>query len=64
MNDGDVVKRNGNYFVVKHDKRGNYYTALLLGNARVTAWHRTTLKHIKEHYTKVDNYEGKGLNLK
>ena len=48
------VERIGNSFIVAKSKCGHYYTALVLGNARVTAWHRTTLKHIQEYYKKVE----------
>lgn len=63
MKNGDVVKRNGNYFIVKHDKHGRYFTALLLGNARVTAWHRVTLKHLKENFVKVDKDEERKFDI-
>ena len=56
FNNGDVVTRNGNFFLIKKDKHGRYYTALLLGGARITSWHRTPLKKLKEHYRKVENY--------
>ena len=59
VNDGDVVKRNGNYFKIKKTKCGHIYTSLLLGNATITAWHRTSTKKLNEHYEKVDNYTGK-----
>lgn len=55
---GDVVKRNGNFFKIKRTKDGHLYTALLLGNATVTAWHRTTQKHLLKYYTVVENYDG------
>lgn len=58
MKNGTVVTRNGNFFLVKKSKTNHYYTALLLGNARVTAWHRTTLKHIQENFKIVENYDG------
>ena len=58
MKDGQVLTRNGNYFIVKKTKDGHYYTALLLGNARVTAWHRMSLKKIKANFTVVENYDG------
>ena len=54
----NVVTRNGNYFIVKKDKFNHYYTALLLGNARVTAWHRTTKKDIETNFKPVENYDG------
>lgn len=57
MKSGDVVKRNGNFFIVKKDNHNHYYLALLLGGARITAWHRTPLNKIKAHYRKVENYE-------
>lgn len=59
MKNGDIVKRNGNYFIVKRDKHNHYYTALLLGNARITAWHRTTLLKLKTLYEKVNKEEYK-----
>ena len=58
MKDGTVVTRNGNYFKVKKGSDGHYFTALLLGNATVTAWHRTSKKKILENYTVVENYDG------
>lgn len=58
MKDGTVLTRNGNYFIVKKTKDNHYYTALLLGNARVTAWHRMSLKKIKENFVIVDDYDG------
>ena len=58
MKNGCVVTRNGNFFIVKVSKSNHYYTALLLGNARVTAWHRTTKKFIQENYKPVPNYDG------
>lgn len=60
MNNGTVVKRNGNFFIVKKDNHNHYYTALLLGNAKISAWHRTTKKKLEEHYEVVENYTGKG----
>lgn len=56
----NVVKRNGNYFAVKKDKHNHYYIATLLGNARITAWHRTTKTKIETLYERVENYTGKG----
>ena len=61
--DGDVVKRNGNFFKVKKTNCGHYYVSLLLGNAPINAWHRISLKKLNEFYEKVDNYEGKGIEL-
>ena len=58
MKDGTVVTRNGNFFKVKKGKDGHYYTALLLGNAVVTAWHRSSKKHILANFTVVENYDG------
>ena len=58
MKDGTVLTRNGNFFIVKKTKDNHYYTALLLGNARVTAWHRMSLKKIKENFVVVDDYDG------
>ena len=58
MKNGQVVTRNGNYFIVKKNKDGHYFTALLLGNAKVTAWHRTSKKKILENFTVVENYDG------
>ena len=50
----DTVTRNGNKFLIAKSKDGHYFIALTLtGENRVTAWKRTTLKHIKEHYRKV-----------
>lgn len=63
VNNGDVFKRNGNFFIVKRTTDGHFYTSLLLGNARVTAWHRTSKKKLLTMYEKVDNYEGKGIEL-
>lgn len=48
------VTRIGNEFIVAKSKCGHHYIALVLGNARITAWHRTTLEHINEHYRKVE----------
>ena len=59
VKDGDVVKRNGNYFKVKRNKDGHYFLSLLLGNATITSWHRTSVKKMNEYYVKVDNYTGK-----
>lgn len=59
VKDGDVVKRNGNYFKIKKAKDGHLYTALLLGNATITSWHRTNLEKLNLFYEKVDNYTGK-----
>ena len=56
---GDVVKRNGNYFKVKKNKDGHLFTSLLLENATITAWHRTSQKKLNELYEKVENYTGK-----
>lgn len=64
MKDGTVVTRNGNFFIVKKGKDGHYYTALLLGNARVTAWHRTSLKKINEWFKVVENYDGNKQTFK
>ena len=50
MKDGTIVRRNGNLFIVKKDKSYHYYLATLMGNVRVTAWHRTPLHKIKEYY--------------
>lgn len=58
MKDGTVVTRNGNFFKVKRNKDGHYFTALLLGNATVTAWHRTSKRHILANFTVVENYDG------
>lgn len=58
MKDGTVLTRNGNYFIVKKTKDNHYYTALLLGNARVTAWHRMSLKKINENFVVVEDYDG------
>ncbi len=58
MKDGTVVTRNGNFFKVKKNKYGHYFTALLLGNATVTSWHRTSKKKILENFTVVENYDG------
>lgn len=63
MKDGQVVKRNGNFFIVKRDKHNHYYVALLLGNARIASWHRTTLKHLNTFYEVVENYDGKEIEL-
>lgn len=59
VKDGDVVKRNGNYFKIKKNKDGHVFTSLLLGHATITAWHRTSVKKLNEHYEKVENYTGK-----
>lgn len=59
VKDGDVVKRNGNYFRIKKNKDGHYFTALLLGNAVITSWHRTSLEKLNLFYEKVENYTGK-----
>ena len=63
MKDGDVVKRNGNYFKIKKDNHNHYYTALILGNARVSAWHRTTVKSLSENYEHVKIMTETRLNL-
>lgn len=63
VKDGDVVKRNGNYFKVKKNKDGHYFLSLLLGHATITAWHRTSLKKMEECYVKVNNYTGKEKGL-
>lgn len=62
MKDGTVVTRNGNYFKVKKAKDGHYYTALLLGNATVTAWHRMSKKKILENFRIVEDYDGDKVN--
>lgn len=54
IKDGTVLKRNGNLFIVRKDRHGNYYTALLIGRARVTAWHRTSKRKMIELYTIAD----------
>ena len=59
VKDGDVVKRNGNYFKVKKAKDGHIYVSLLLGHATITSWHRTSLEKLNMFYEKVDNYTGK-----
>ena len=59
VKDGDVVKRNGNYFKIKKNKDGHVFTSLLLGNACITSWHRTSVAKLNEHYEKVENYTGK-----
>ena len=59
MKNNTVVKRNGNFFIVKKSKSNHYYIALLLGNARVQAWHRITLKKLTEYYEVVENYSNK-----
>lgn len=59
VKDGDVVKRNGNYFKVKKAKDGHIYVSLLLGHATITSWHRTSLEKLNTFYEKVDNYTGK-----
>lgn len=56
--DGEVVKRNGNFFLVKKGGDGHYYTAMILGSARVQAWHRTTIRDIKENFEHVPDYDG------
>ena len=48
------VSRIGNTFTVAKSKCGHYYIALVLGKARITAWHRTTITHIKENYKLVE----------
>ena len=58
MKDGTVVTRNGNFFKVKKNKDGHYFTALLLGNATVTSWHRISKKKILENFKVVENYDG------
>ena len=58
MKDGTVVTRNGNFFKVKRNKDGHYFTALLLGNATVTSWHRISKKKIEQYYKVVENYDG------
>lgn len=57
--DGDVVKRNGNYFRVKKGNDGHYYVSLLLGTATITSWHRTSVRKLNEFYVRIDNYTGK-----
>lgn len=59
----DVVKRNENFFKVKKSKDGHYYLSLLLGNATVTAWHRTPLYKIKALYEVVENYDGNTVKM-
>lgn len=61
IGNGDILKRNGNYFIVKHDKNGHYYVALLFGDARITSWHRTPLKKLKSQYEQVENYAGESI---
>lgn len=63
VKDGDVVKRNGNYFKIKKAKDGHIFTGLLLGNAVITAWHRTSLNKLNKFYEKVENYTGKEKKL-
>ena len=63
VNDGDVMKRNGNYFKVKKTKDNHVYTSLLLGQATITAWHRTSVKKLNEHYEKVENYTGNEIEF-
>lgn len=64
MKDGTVVKRNGNFFKVKKNKDGHFFISLLLGNATVTAWHRTSKRNILENYTVVENYDGDAHKFK
>ena len=63
IKDGTVLKRNGNYFKVKKSKDGHYFTSLLLGNATITSWHRTSKRDILKHYEIIENYEGKVLDI-
>lgn len=63
VNNGDVFTRNGNFFIVKKTSDGHYYTALLLGHAKITAWHRISKKKLTTDFVKVEDYEGKGIEL-
>ena len=63
MQNGDIVKRNGNYFKVKHTADGHYYTALIWGSARVTAWHRTTLQKLLNEYERVNEYKPVSIDM-
>lgn len=64
MKNGTILKNSiNNYFILKKGKDGHYYTALLMGNARITSWHRESLKHIKEKYTVVENYTDKEIDI-
>lgn len=58
VKDGDVVKRNGNYFKVKKTKDGHTYLSLLLGQATITSYRRMSLAKINQYYEKVENYKG------
>lgn len=63
MKHGFVVTRNGNYFTVKKDKYHHYYIAFLLGHARVSAWRRITKTKLETLYERVEDYDGKGMEL-
>lgn len=63
MQNGDIVKRNGNYFKVKRTADGHYYTALIWGSARVTAWHRTTLQKLLNEYERIENYKPVSIDM-
>ena len=57
------VTRNGNFFTVKKDRHHHYYIAILIGNARVSAWRRITKTKLETLYDRVEEYDGKGMEL-
>lgn len=64
MKNGTILKNSiNNYFILKKGKDGHYYTALLLGTARISSWHREPLKKIKTKYEVVENYTDKQIKF-
>jgi hypothetical protein len=58
MKNGTILRNSiNNYFILKKGNNGEYYTALLLGHARITSWHREPLYKIKDKYVVVDDYD-------
>jgi len=44
-----TAHRNGNLIFIKRTRCGHFYTAVMVNNTRIHAWHKETKKFILEH---------------